>query len=99
MTVYISFVTHNTEPVFAEVVIHPENSSRTDIGMPIFLTCVGYGVPLPALTWKYNEAVVQNSSQFFINEYTVTESQSTATFLVSSLKVVCVCVCVWSENP
>ena len=87
MTVYISFATHNTEPVFAEVLIHPENKSRTDIGMSIFLTCVGYGVPLPALTWKHNEAVVQNGSQFSINEYIVTESQSTATFLLSTLEV------------
>jgi len=77
----------NTEPVFAEVVIHPENNSYTDVGTAIFLTCVGYGVPLPSLTWKHNEAVVQNGSQFSINEYIVTEIQSTATFLVSSLKV------------
>ena len=48
---------------------------------------MGYGVPLPALTWKHNEAVVENSSQFSINEYIVTEDQSTATFLVSSLTV------------
>ena len=48
---------------------------------------MGYGVPLPVLTWKHNEAVVQNGSQFFINEYPVNESQSTATFRVSLLKV------------
>ena len=48
---------------------------------------MGYGVPLPALTWKHNEAIVQNSSQFPINEYIVTEDQSTATFRVSFLTV------------
>ena len=48
---------------------------------------MGYGVPLPVLTWKHNEAVVQNVSRFFINEYPVTEGQSTAMFLVSLLKV------------
>jgi len=69
------------------VVIHPENNIRTDIGMSIFLTCVGYGVPLPVLTWKHNDVVVQNGSQFSINEYIVTGSQSTATFLLSTLEV------------
>ena len=76
-----------TETVSAKVVIHPGEDTHTDIGTSVVLTCVGYGVPLPALTWKHNETVVQNSSQFFINEYTVNESQSAATFLVSSLTV------------
>ena len=48
---------------------------------------MGYGVPLPSLTWKHNGAVVHNSSQFPINEYIVTEDQSTATFRVSFLTV------------
>ena len=48
---------------------------------------MGYGVPLPVLSWKHNEAAIQNGSQFSINEYVVTEGQSTATFLVSSLEV------------
>ena len=76
-----------TETVSAKVVIHPEEDPHTDIGTSVVLTCVGYGVPLPALTWKHNEAVVQNGSQFSINEYIVTESQSTATFLLSTLEV------------
>ena len=76
-----------TETVLAKVVIHPEEDTRTDIGTSVVLTCVGYGVPLPALTWKHNGAVVHNSSQFPINEYIVTESQSTATFRVSFLTV------------
>ena len=76
-----------TETVSAKVVIHPEGDTHTDIGTSVVLTCVGYGVPLPVLSWKHNEAVVQDGSQFSINEYAVTEGQSTATFLVSSLKV------------
>ena len=48
---------------------------------------MGYGVPLPVLSWKHNTAAIQNGSQFSINEYVVTEGQSTATFLVSSLEV------------
>jgi len=76
-----------TETVLAKIVIHPEQDTQTDIGTSVLLTCVSYGVQLPALKWKHNEAVVQNSSQFPISEYIVTESQSTATFRVSFLTV------------
>ena len=69
------------------MIVHPENNIRTAVSTSVVLTCVGYGVPLPVLSWKHNETVVQNGSQFSINEYTVTESQSTATFLLSTLEV------------
>ena len=58
-----------TEP--ALVVVYPDDIELL-AGDSVILTCVGYGVPAPLVTWQRNgEQIVANSSKFRVTETVV----------------------------
>lgn len=56
----------------------------------VILPCVGYGIPLPAITWSAGDSsILKNSSQVTIYESTVPLNGSGDDNIVQSLLVLC----------
>ena len=72
-----------TEP--ALVVVYPDDVEVL-AGDSLLLTCVGYGIPLPLLSWQKNGETLTNNSKIFISESTVSRANTT---LVRSSLLLC----------
>lgn len=67
-----------------EIVIQPGNTS-VNLGSTLLLTCVSYGLPIPALTWSRGDAELTNDSRTTIYDQLVTENG--VTFIVSMFQL------------
>lgn len=67
------FVSIATVP--AEIIIHPPATGI--YSNSVILTCVGYGSPIPTVTWHRNGAIITNSSGVNIYYSQVTENSIT----------------------
>ena len=64
--------------------IHPE-SVQVNVTATVVLTCVGYGTPVPEITWRKDSAVLQNDTKYTIYEAQV--DRSGITFPKSILEI------------
>ena len=84
--VCISHSQHHTHAEPALVVVYPDDTLLL-AGDSVLLTCVGYGIPTPSVTWQRNgEQIVTHSSKFRLTETNVFVSD---TVFVKSTLLLC----------
>ena len=81
--VQLHIVLLRTEP--ALVVVYPDDVEVL-AGDSLLLTCIGYGIPLPSLSWLKNGQTITNSSKIFISDSIISRG---STSLVRSSLLLC----------
>ena len=61
------------------------NDTSSDVGGTALLTCVGFGQPSAAITWRFNGAIVRNTPTIAIYEENVV--QGSKMYRVSTLQL------------
>ena len=75
------------EPQPVQIVIHPAEVTMAEANNTLLLLCVGYGVPIPSMTWFKDGDLLTNDGNVTITESVVVENQSGTRFMRSMVKI------------
>ena len=80
------FVDVGMVPVGADIIIFPESLVTVEANTGSSFTCVGYGSPLPVISWFMEGVEIRNSSPNILISEIILEEVNT-TFTVSILEI------------